>query len=186
MQMDQNAQGRRKLKVDLEELKFAFESGFGEMRHFLDLKTGEVVPVTDETFATLETIYEAMGSDEAAPLDLAAWLARRGDLPGWQKEALLEADQVEAGFGTRFIEIPQLETHEAYQDMADFVETVTDPTLHRLLTLAIDGKGAFRRFKTALQDHPAERERWFALKDVRLQERVRDWLEAVGVALDVE
>jgi hypothetical protein len=184
--MDHNAQGRRKLKVDLEELMFAFESGFGEMRHFLNLETGEVVPVTDETFATLETIYQAMGSDKAASVDLAGWLARRGDLPGWQREALLEADQVEAGFGARFIEIPQLETREAYQDMADFVETVTDSFLHRLLTLAIDGRGAFRRFKTALQDYPAERERWFAFKGARMQERIRDWLETMAVELDAE
>jgi len=73
------------------------------------------------------------------------------------------------------VSIPEIEPREAYDDMVRFAQTVTDATLHRLLEVALDGKGAFRRFKNALQSHNSERERWFAFKDERMVERVREW-----------
>jgi hypothetical protein len=39
-----------------------------------------------------------------------------------------------------------------YQDMADFAETITDECAGRRLARAIQGKGAFRRFKGELHD----------------------------------
>jgi hypothetical protein len=32
-----------------------------------------------------------------------------------------------------------------------------------------------------LAERPAERERWFAFRNGRLEERAREWLESVGV-----
>ena len=42
-----------------------------------------------------------------------------------------------------------------YSDMADFAETITDERARRRLARAIQGKGAFRRFKDELhQEYP--------------------------------
>jgi hypothetical protein len=41
---------------------------------------------------------------------------------------------------------------------------VSDQPLRERLLIAIDGKGAFRRFKDVLLAFPAERERWFAYR----------------------
>ena len=60
--------------------------------------------------------------------------------------------------------------------MAEFAESVSDPQLEELLQVAIQGRGAFGRFKRVLSDHPAERERWFALRNERMLGVMQDWL----------
>ena len=61
--------------------------------------------------------------------------------------------------------------------MEAFIETVPRQHLQELLQVAIQGKGAFRRFKDVLGAYPQERERWFQFHDERLRQRVLDWLE---------
>jgi hypothetical protein len=45
-----------------------------------------------------------------------------------------------------------------------------------MLDLALDGRGAFRRFKAVLADYAAERERWFAFLQERLDQEMKEWL----------
>jgi hypothetical protein len=47
----------RKLQVDLDELMFAFDNASWEMSYYLDLETGQVVTIFDETRRELERIY---------------------------------------------------------------------------------------------------------------------------------
>lgn len=171
----------RKLKVDLGDLAFAFESGFDELTNYLDLETGEIVVVTDDTRGELEAIYEEMNVEvgEASPLPADLLAGRR--LPDWQKQQVLAADAVERGYGTRFVAVPQVDSHEAYGDMEDFITTVYNPHIRELLEVAIMGRGAFRRFKDVLYNYPREEKRWFAFRDERMLERVREWLEEYDI-----
>jgi hypothetical protein len=152
----------RKLKIDWMELEAAFQTSSGglvEMYHYLDLETGEVVMVTSEV-----TRYLEEPPDE--------------DLADWMRHELQIAEQVEEGYGTRYIRIPEEDSHEGYRDMERFISTVRDDRLQDRLWRAIQGRGAFRYFKDVLADYPDERERWFAFKDRRIHERVADWLES--------
>jgi uncharacterized protein UPF0158/nucleotidyltransferase-like protein len=79
------------------------------------------------------------------------------------------------------ITIEPLHSSEAWQDMADFAATVPDPEIRRRLERAIEGRGAFRRFKDELLDHPEVREAWFALADARIERRALQWLADEGV-----
>lgn len=63
-----------------------------------------------------------------------------------------------------------------YGWMAEFTSSVGDTRLRDRLEVAMDGRGAFRRFKSVLLDHPAERERWFAFRDARLRAAARELL----------
>jgi hypothetical protein len=83
----------------------------------------------------------------------------------------------------RYERIPKAESREGYEDMVDFITTVKNGRLAQLLQVAINGKGAFRRFKDVLLNYPEERERWFQLKDDRIQERVQEWLGDINVRL---
>ncbi len=168
----------RKLKVDLGELAFALESGFEETHTYLDLETGEIVAAGDDIRGELEAIYEEMNPEESEETpSLADLLAERG-LPDWQKQQVLVADAVEAGYGTRFIAVPRVDSHEAYGDMEDFIATVRNPRIRELLDVAIMGRGAFRRFKDVLLNYPREEQNWFAFRDARMIGRVREWLAA--------
>ncbi len=88
---------------------------------------------------------------------------------------------IESEFGERFIGIPYQGSHAAYQDMEEFIETVADSRLQDKLWRAIQGKGAFRRFKDVLFDYPDERSRWFAFSDRQEKQRAIEWLESIGV-----
>ena len=86
----------------------------------------------------------------------------------------------------RYEQIPRAESHEGYKDMEDFIATIKDKHLAELLEVAINGRGAFRRFKDVLLRYPEERERWFQFKDERIEERARGWLDDISVTLAEE
>src|SRR5438876_961052 len=135
---------KRDLKVNLEDLKMAFDTSFAETWYYLDLATGEVVVVTAETRGQLEALFE---TTEAETIEAIGEAIQQEDLPDWQKEELHSAALVEFGYNSRFVEIPQADSQEGYEDMEAFIETVVDQGLQGLLQVAIRGKGAFRRFK---------------------------------------
>jgi hypothetical protein len=86
----------------------------------------------------------------------------------------------------RYEQIPKAQSYEGYEDMKDFIATVEDEHLAELLEVAINGKGAFRRFKDVLLGYLEERERWFKFKDDRVRERALEWLDDIDVTLSEE
>ncbi len=140
-------EGKRRLPVDLEELCQALEDGSYEHQYYLDLKTGEILLLSD--YADTKEAEELREHLEEEP------------------------DRYEA--------IPRMGSDEAYQDMEEFTGRVEDGRLRELLEVAIDGKGAFRRFKDVLARFPEKREEWFRFKEERLMSRAREWLEDIGV-----
>ena len=172
---------RRRLAVDLSELEYAFEDASWEASRYLDLETGQVITITGEIRRKVEALYEESDEQEnGEPIDFAE-LVRRCDLSDWEKDAMIEADQVEKGYGSRYIGVPEADPHEGYRDMEDFIATVKDERLQDRLWRAIQGRGAFRRFKDELAEHFHEEQRWFEHKDARLRRRVLDWLESHGI-----
>jgi len=82
---------------------------------------------------------------------------------------------------SRYLRIDPVSSREQYRWMERFIATVEDEDLRRRLNIAIDGKGAFRRFKDALMSHPVDRERWFAFRSERLRACMEAWLLAHGI-----
>jgi hypothetical protein len=175
----------RKLKIDLGELAFAMENATLEASYFLELETGRLILLTEDTNAEYEALREAVG-----PVEGAGWAAAfeaallDWDTPDWQRDLLRDADRVAAGLPGRYLRVPPADSSEGYQDMEDFIATVSNPRLAERLSRAIQGRGAFRRFKDTLLDHAAERQRWFDFLKTRQIERAREWLEAEGVSIE--
>ena len=89
----------------------------------------------------------------------------------------LSEEEVETGFTEGYlIRVEPLSSQIEYRWMAAFAETVADRRLREMLDLALDGRGAFRRFKAVLSDYPVERERWFAYHQECLDHEMKDWL----------
>ncbi|WP_309738678.1 MULTISPECIES: UPF0158 family protein [unclassified Chamaesiphon] len=70
--------------------------------------------------------------------------------------------------------------------MKDFIDTVTNETLQKLLCVAIDGRGAFGRFKDVLRDYEVERQNWFDFSGNRELTRVAEWLESNGLTPELK
>jgi hypothetical protein len=77
---------------------------------------------------------------------------------------------------SNYIRIDPASSREQYRWMERFVGSVGDGPLRERLIMAIDGKGAFRRFKDVLLAYPAERERWFTYRADLLHWHMHNWL----------
>jgi hypothetical protein len=84
----------------------------------------------------------------------------------------------------RFIRIEPASSREQYRWMERFVASVQDAELRERLLLAIDGKGAFRRFKDVLLSYPVERERWFTYRADLLHHHINEWFQAKALTPD--
>lgn len=107
--------------------------------------------------------------DAGKVVSLAAWAP--------DEDGDVTEEQIDEGLAEgRLIPIERLPSSVEYGLMAEFATSVRHPHLRELLDVALRGRGAFRRFKDVLADHPAERERWFRLRDGRMREAMVDWL----------
>jgi hypothetical protein len=77
-----------------------------------------------------------------------------------------------------YLRIDPVSSREQYRWMERYIPMVEDPELQGKLSQAIDGKGAFRRFKDVLMTYAPERERWFAFRSERLRIFMEAWLSA--------
>ena len=77
-----------------------------------------------------------------------------------------------------YLRVEPVSSREQYRWMERFIATVDPGELRDKLVQAIDGKGAFRRFKDALVTHPVDRERWFTFRTERLRACMEGWLHA--------
>jgi hypothetical protein len=79
---------------------------------------------------------------------------------------------------SEYMRVEPVSSREQYRWMERFIPLVEDNELRQKLVSAIDGKGAFRRFKDVLMGHVQERERWFAFRSERLRVFMEAWLAA--------
>jgi len=98
-----------------------------------------------------------------------------GDLVLWSE---LVGDELDEGHPEErgFVLVEPVPSNEAYADMADFAARVAEPDLARRLERALAGRGAFRRFKDELYDHPDRRADWHRFSDARMVRRAAEWL----------
>lgn len=153
----------RRLRVDLEEIAMAMEMQMSENESYLDTETGEVVMIP----------HELQGEDVFDEEYVEG-------LPEWEQDLVPLAREVLQG-SERYASIPTAPSYEEYDLMVEFAGSVSDPRLRELLSVALDGRGAFGRFKRVLQDYPGERDRWFRMRDKFSAERVREWLHELDI-----
>ncbi len=91
-----------------------------------------------------------------------------------------EEDDEEEEDDSRWLWVHCEGSRPGYRDMERFIDTLTDPGLAELLTVAISGRGAFRRFKDVLWSRPEGAERWHAYSEDRSRGRARAWLAGQG------
>ena len=168
----------KRLRINMIDLAEAFELGGQDFAYYLDRETGEVLMVGSEAQHLLNQIYEAAGSAEpGAPVDLDGALERRG-VGNWLKETVKTAHRIDRGFGSRYLQVPESDSFAGYADMKAFIESVPDRAFADRLWTAIQGKGAFHRFKDTLAAQPALEQRWFKFKEEQMRARMAEWLAA--------
>lgn len=95
--------------------------------------------------------------------------------PGDQMLAEVRADR------DHYALIDAIPSRIQYQWLAGFITGVEDPDAKVKLDAAVNGKGAFRRFKDILLTLPDERRRWFEYRDLQMRQRVIEWIREQGI-----
>lgn len=134
------------------------------MTVYFQRSTGKFIMVTDEY------IYAA---ESDAPLD---------DRPEWEQEIIRETAEFLAreDDGDNVPLPTRYDIHE-YAIMERFCSTVDNRKIANDLFRSISGKGAFRRFKDALNRHGIEKS-WYAYKDEAYKEIAREWCEEHAIS----
>ncbi len=107
------------------------------------------------------------------------WLInpRAGEIVLWTSDGGIDGDRPVDLDELDLIPVGPLPSYVWYQDMAEFAERISDETVGRRLARAIQGRGAFRRFKTELhENYPELLPTWHAFRDTRATRRAVDWL----------
>lgn len=149
------------LPVDLQAVIDEMDVLSDELTAYINRKTGELVSISDEDIQ----LFEAGADDES--------------LPDWQVEVVAKAGEVLASGD--FIELPdKFEIHE-YSIMEQFCLGVADPRLRDTLSDAIQGRGAFRRFKDSMHRHGFADD-WYAFRNAAFGKIAAEFLDANGIA----
>jgi hypothetical protein len=156
----------KKLKVDIGEIALIMEisDDFDSITLF-DTETGEIISIPNEVMSAVES------NDEEA----------LQDLPDWGKDLIEITESIINNESGRYVDVLRKPSFEAYNLMVEFSNSVKNKRLREKLSIAFDGKGAFRRFKNVISDYPEEEKRWFAFKDKRMREEVIEWLNDLGI-----
>ncbi len=81
----------------------------------------------------------------------------------------------------RYVAVDAIPSRIQYQWLDEFIKSIEDGETKRRMEAAINGKGAFRRFKDILLTLPDERRRWFEYRDQMMRQRIIDWVREQGI-----
>jgi len=157
----------KRLKVDIDDIALVMETSdeIEESISCFDAETGEVINVFRSVMDDVEE-----GNEEAI-----------NDYPDWMKDMVQDAEALLSDDKGRFVEIPKIPTYEEYGFMESFIEEIKSEKIRNKLFRAIQGKGAFRRFKDTISDWPDLEKQWFANRDEAMRKEVIEWLESIGI-----
>ena len=142
------------------------------------MKVSPEAPIPD--WSGLETAFEHNAPDHHAYLDLSNGQVVTINDSRPEDE---EKRQLISKSTGRFVHLDPASSREQYRWIERFVASVEDVSLRERLVLAIDGKGAFRRFKDVLLSYPVERDRWFSYRANLLHIYIDGWLAGQEVLL---
>jgi len=157
--MSRNSRSKPALRVSLRAVAAEMDLLNDDWTAYINRRTGELVTVTDEAARAVED-----GADD--------------HIPEWQAELLPKIREV---LGSRdYLPLPSKFDINEYRILERFCHGVTDPVVRRDLLQAIQGKGAFGRFKTLAQ-HCGLLDEWHAYRYEALESIAAEWLEANGI-----
>jgi len=116
-------------------------------RCFLNTETHEIVTYPDE--------------DRFFDMDIKIW-----------KEEIKKVKKAKK----KYIEIESMPSSESFKVMEDFIDSIDDKSLKSKLFQAVEGHKPFANFKFQIDKSGPFREQWFAFKNNKMIEWVKDQL----------
>lgn len=151
------------VKVKLADIVDAMELRFEGFYQFLYKKTGQVISITSEELSEAEELPE-----DVCPEDLDEGIAQALDY--------YENDQ-------DYVALPEDHEIDEYEIMQNFCFSISPEQGQKQLLRAIDGRGAFRRFKDLIYELEIADE-WYQFCEAAYVEIARQWCEDNDLAYE--
>lgn len=171
-----------RITIDFDDIQKAMEDTSRDaFDYFLDTMTGDVKILSGDIMRKAHSIlYESLDEDMAdydgvefdEEIDMADWI---------EDEVELALDIFLYG-GDRYVRIPERDSGSGYAAMKDFAGEIENEKLKNALLGVLEGKGAFRKFKNALESHPRERKQWYKFNADRTKKEINLWLQSLGLS----
>lgn len=148
--------------VKLRDLIDTIEFYSEESQSFIDLRANQICIISESALSYAEDGYE--------------------DYPDWQKEeveyakAYLEDEK-------NFILLPSQQDADEFSMMEGFISEVSSESDQEHLFRALQGKGAFRRFKDSVITLGIENS-WYQFRDERYKQFALEWCDENGIKVD--
>ena len=156
---------KNKVPVKLDDLISEIETQIDETFTYINTQTGEIITISRE---------EMRAAEDEEPLE---------NYPDWQKENIKKAIRIIEDENEAYLDFTLRNEFHEYEIIEEFIGTISDDEVREELFGAIQGRGAFRRFKDGIIEHDVE-EQWYEFKGKKLKELVIEWCKEKDLAIE--
>lgn len=156
---------KKKAPVKLDDLINEIDIQMDETFTYINTHTGEVITLTRE---------EIRAAEDEEPLE---------KFPDWQRENIEKAIKIIEDENDAYLDFTLRNEYHEYEIIEEFIGTLSEDEVREELFGAIQGRGAFRRFKDGIIEHDVEKQ-WYEFKEKKLKELVIEWCEAKDLVIE--
>src|SRR4051794_20384504 len=157
--------------ISLKDVLNEIEASSDEVAAYLNRKTGETFSAFEDDLPAFDDDEE--GDDEEGETNLDA-------LPQWQRDAVAKLREIRGDTDGNWVELPSKRDFHEYRVMEEFCQ-LKKPSLRDDLLDAIQGSGAFGRFKKLIHRHDIA-DAWYDHRNKALAAFTKEWLDSEGIA----
>jgi hypothetical protein len=156
---------KKKAAVKLNDLINEIEIQMDETFTYINTQTGEVITLARE---------ELRAAEDEEPLE---------NYPDWQRENIEQAKKIIEDEDEAYLDFTLRNEYHEYEIIEEFIGTLSDDEVREELFGAIQGRGAFRRFKDGIREYGVEKQ-WYEFKEKKLKELVIEWCKEKDLVIE--
>lgn len=103
--------------------------------------------------------------------------------PDWQRENIEQAIKIIDDEDEVYLDFTLRNDYHEYEIVEEFIGTLSEAEVRKELFGAIQGRGAFRRFKDGIREHDVDKQ-WFEFKEKKVKELVIKWCEQKDLEIE--
>ena len=171
----------KKLRINFDEIQKAAEDTERKaFDYFLERETGEVIVLSAEIIALAKDILAQSYDDDIADYEEVE-PDELPEIPEWVEDEIELALHLFLLDQDRYARIPERKPTDTFAAMKKFAETLDNRQLGEQLAQALDGQGAFRKFKNLLASLPKERKLWHNFNAKAAKKESLSWLASLDI-----
>lgn len=145
----------------------------------MKLKEEQIEKIADELQTGMKVYVNIETTEIKSIIDFDSYIDAEEE--SWEEDI----KEIEKNYD-KYLEFEKMDSSESYRVMEDFTEMVEDEELRKRLELGLSLSKPFRNFKDIIDYEDENRKKWFAYKNARYIEYVKELLEMYNNRIDDE